>query len=107
MSNAVAQAALSAQSFPLPTVAGPILFELLTADATGTVVDSQSVQATAADTTSSATFSNVAPGQYTVRVTRQDGAGNALAAPVVSPSFTVTATTTSITVPASVTVTVS
>lgn len=107
MSNAVAQAALSAQVFPLNTQAGPILFELLASDATGTVVDTQAVQATAADTTTSATFSNVPPGSYTVRATRQDGAGNPLAAPVVSAAFVVTATTTSITVPASVTVTVS
>ena len=105
MSNAVAVAALSAQVFPLPTVAGPILFELL--DSTGAVVTSQSVTATAVDVSATATFSNVAPGTgYTVRATRQDNAGNALAAPVVSTAFDVTATTTTITVPASVTVTV-
>lgn len=107
MSNAVAQAALSAQAFPLTTAAGPVLFELLTADATGTVVASQPVTATAADPSAVATFSNVAPGSYTVRVTRQDNAGNALATPVVSSAFDVTATTTTITVPASVTVSVS
>lgn len=106
MSNAVAQAALSAQVFPLATVAGGILFELL--DGTGTVVTNQTATATAADTSATATFSNVNPGTgYTVRATRVDSSGAALAAPVVSTPFNVTATTTSITVPASVTVTVS
>lgn len=106
MSNAVAQAALSAQTFPLTTVAGPVLFELM--DASGAVVDKQSVGATAADTSAQVTFSNVAPAKgYTVRATRVDNSGAALAAPVVSTPFDVTATTTSITVPNGVTVTVS
>lgn len=106
MSNAVAVAALAAQSFPLTTVAGPVLFELL--DSSGTAVSSQSVGATAADTSTGVTFSNVAPGTgYVVRATRVDNSGAALAVPVVSAPFDVTATTTTITVPGSVTVTVS
>jgi len=105
MSNAVAVAALSAQPFPLPTAAGPVLFELL--DASSAVVQSQSITATAADTSGAATFSNVVPGTYTVRVTRQDASNNPLAAPVVSAPFTVAATQTTITVPTSVDVTVS
>lgn len=106
MSNAVAVAALSAQPFPLTTVAGPVQFELL--DSAGTVVASQAVGATAADVTAQVTFSNVAPGTgYTVRATRVDNSGATLAAPVVSAPFDVVATTTTITVPASVTVTVS
>lgn len=106
MSNAVAQAALSAQVFPLNTAAGPILFELL--DSAGAVVASQSTGATAADTSASATFSNVAPATgYKVRATRVDTTGAALATPVLSDPFDVTATTTTITVPASVSVSVS
>lgn len=106
MSNAVAQAALSPQIFPLATVAGPVLFELV--DAAGTVVTSQTVGATAADTSASVTFSNVNPGTgYVVRATRVDNSGAALAIPVVSTPFDVTATTTTITVPNGVTVTVS
>lgn len=106
MSNAVAQAVLSSQVFPLATVAGPILFELV--DSAGTVVTSQTAGATAADTTASVTFSNVAPGTgYKVRATRVDNSGAALATPVLSDPFDVTATTTTITVPASVQVTVS
>lgn len=106
MSNAVAQAVLSAQVFPLNTVAGAILFELV--DSAGTVVTTQTIAATAADTGASATFSNVAPATgYTVRATRVDSSGAALAVPVVSTPFDVTATTTTITVPASVQVTVS
>lgn len=107
MSNGTAAAVLKPQVFPLETVAGPVLFELLSADATGTVVDKQSVAATAVDTAESVTFSNIAAGTYTVRVTRQDSAGNALAEPVVSNAFTVAATTTTITVPISVSVTLS
>jgi len=106
MSNAVAQAALSAQAFPLTIVAGPVLFELV--DSAGTVVTSQPVGATAADGSASATFSNVAPGTgYVVRVTRVDNTGAALQVPVVSDPFDVTATTTTITVASGVTVTVS
>ncbi len=106
MSNAVAQSTLAPQTFPLTTVAGPVLFELL--DGKGAVVTSQSVGATAAETTASVTFSNVAPGTgYTVRATRVDNSGAALAAPVASAAFDVVATTTTITVPATVSVTVS
>jgi hypothetical protein len=105
MSNAVASALLSAQPFPLPTAAGPVLFELL--DASGAAVANQSISATAADTGVSATFSNVVPGTYTVRVTRQDAAGNPLATPVVSAPFNVAATQTTITIPTSVDVSVS
>jgi len=106
MSNAVAVAALAAQPFPLSTIAGPVLFELL--DSAGTVVNSQAIGATAADTSAGATFSNVAPGTgYTVRTTRVDNTGAALQVPVVSAPFDVTATTTTITVASGVTVTVS
>ena len=106
MSNAVAQAALSPQVFPLSTVAGPVLFELV--DSVGTVVTTQTTGATAVDSAAGATFSNVAPGTgYTVRATRVDNTGAALATPAVSPPFDVTADTTTITVPGSVTVTVS
>jgi hypothetical protein len=106
MSNAVAQAALSAQPFPLTTVAGPVLFELV--DSAGTAVSSQAVGATAADAEASATFSNVAPNTgYRVRVTRVDNSGAALQVPVLSDPFDVTATTTTITVASGVTVTVS
>jgi hypothetical protein len=106
MSNAVAQATLSPQTFPLTTVAGPMLFELV--DKAGTVANSQPVGATAADGTASATFSNVAPATgYVVRVTRVDNSGAALQVPVVSSPFDVTATTTTITVASGVTVTVS
>lgn len=104
MSNAVAVAALAPQSFPLTTVAGPVVFTLL--DSTGATVASQSVTQTAADTSSTATFSNVAPGTYTISAVRQDGSGNALAPAVVSQPFTVTATSTTITVPTSVSVSV-
>ena len=104
MSNAVASVVLSAQSFPLPTVAGPVVITLL--DASGATVASQSVTQTAADLNSTATFSNVAPGTYTVSAVRQDGAGNALAPAVTSDPFTVAASTTTITVPVNVTVTV-
>lgn len=105
MSNAVAIAPLSPQSFPLPTTAGPIVFTLI--DSTGATVASQSVTQTAADTSSTATFSNVNPGTYTISAVRQDGSGNALAPAVTSDPFTVASTTTTITVPASVSVTVS
>jgi len=106
MSNAVAQAALSAQAFPLTTVAGPVLFELV--DSVGTVVSSQPVGATAADTAANATFSNVAPATgYVVRVTRVDATGAALQVPVVSDPFDVTATTTTITMANGVAITVS
>jgi uncharacterized protein (DUF2141 family) len=104
MSNAVAVSALVIQSFPLGTVAGPVLFELL--DSTSTVIASQPVTSGAADASATATFSNVAPGTYTIRATRQDGGGNALAPAVVSAPFTVTVTTTTVTVPSTITVTV-
>lgn len=106
MSNAVAAAVLIAQVFPLQTAAGPVLFELV--DSNGVVVNSQAVAATAADTSSGVTFSNVAPGTgYTVRATRTDSSGAALAPPVNSAPFDVTATTTTVTVPESVSVSVS
>lgn len=106
MSNAVAQAALAPQTFPLSTVSGPLLFELL--DASGNALTQQTVGATAADTSATVTFSNVAPATgYKVRATRVDNTGAALAVPVLSDPFEVTATTTTITVPASVSVSVS
>lgn len=104
MSNAVAASSLVIQPFPLGTIAGAVLFELL--DSGGNVVASQPVTAGAADPSASATFSNVAPGTYTIRATRQDGGGNPLAPGVVSDPFTVTAANTTVTVPATVTVTV-
>jgi len=106
MSNAVAVATLAAQPFPLTTVAGAVLFELL--DSTGAVVTSQSVAATAADASAGATFSNLSPGTgFTVRATRVDSSGAALQTPVVSAPFDVTATTTTITVATGVSITVS
>lgn len=106
MTDAVATALLSAQSFPAGTVAGPLLFELVGAD--GTVISSQTVAATDSDTHGTASFASVAPGTYTVRVTRQDGSGVGLGSAISSDPFTIAApTTVTVTVPGSVSVALS
>lgn len=106
MTDAVATALLSVAPFPLGTVAGPVLFELVGED--GTVVATQSATSSDSDTQAAASFAAVAAGTYSIRVTRLDGSGSALATPVASDSFVVSApATVSITVPGSVSVALS
>lgn len=104
MSNAVAQAALTPQTFPLGTVAGVVRFALL--DVNNSLVTQQDVTAGPEDSSATTTFGNVAPGMYTVRVTRLDAGGNAIQAPLPSAPFSVNGSTTTITVATSVVVNV-
>lgn len=107
MTNAVAAATLTAQSFPAGTVAGNVVFTLM--DSSGNPVGSpQSIPSGASDTDATATFTSVAAGTgYTVTAVRQDGSGNPLAPAVASPPFDIAVSTTvSVSVPSAVGVTV-
>lgn len=102
--NAVAVAALSAQLFPAGTVAGNVVFTLL--DSSGSPVGSpQSVTAGAGDGSSSATFSSVPAGTYTISAVRQDGNGASLGGATSDPFTVDVPVTVSVTVPSGVSVT--
>ena len=96
MATVTPTAVLTATPFPATTVAGVLRFELLAAD--GSVVATNN-EPTAATTT----FSNVAPGSYTVRATRLDAAGAVLGAAAVSSPFTIVAPV-EVAIPTSITV---
>ena len=107
MSNtAVAVASLAAQDFPAGTTVGVVVFNLV--DSTGNVAQAVQVATGQADTAAQASFTITAPDTYTVSAQRQDGSGAPLGTAVVSAAFVVAApVTVSISVPGSVTVTVS
>jgi len=75
-------------------------------DVNNTVVTQQNIIAGPADPSLSATFGNVAPGTYTVRAARLDSGGNPLQNPVPSAPFTVSGSTTTISLVSSIAVSV-
>lgn len=90
--------AFATQSFPAGTVEGNLSFSII--DSVGTTVEIK----TGLD--SGMTFNNVAPGDYTATCQRLDSTGTARG-PQVTASFTVPAGTVDLTVPQTLSVTIS
>lgn len=97
MSTVIVTVATQAQNFPSTTIAGGIVITLV-----GASVAPQTVTAAPY----SASFADVAPGQYSASAQAIDHAGNPLGAAAVSEAFTIAAPDVSIDVPATVSVTV-